>query len=106
VKLWGIEEAPLDLGVTFKGRESGVVGLSGGDVLSVAFSRSGRFALSGGFPSLWKVKVPPGPVNDNLVAMLEGYQGPVLSVVFSSDDFLAVPGSLDATVKLWDCSKL
>ncbi len=70
-----------------------------GDVLSVAFSPDGRFALSGGSDNtmiLWEV------ATGKELRSFTGHVGFVTSVAFSPDGRFVLSGSWDKTLSLWD----
>ncbi len=71
-------------------------------VSSVAFSRDGRYALSGSHDKtvkLWDAQ------SQKLLHTLKGHVEPVAAVAFSPDARYAVSASHDTTLKLWDVSK-
>src|SRR5690242_9263887 len=69
------------------------------EVLSVAFSPDGRYALTGSndwTARLWEVST------GRLVRTFTGHTGGVTSVAFSPDGTEALTASMDRTARLWD----
>jgi WD40 repeat protein len=72
-------------------------------VLALAFSRDGRWLVTGGEDHtirVWEVKTGKEKT------ILLGHQGTVTAVAFSPDGRLLATGSEDTTVLLWDFSKV
>jgi WD40 repeat protein/serine/threonine protein kinase/DNA-binding XRE family transcriptional regulator len=70
-----------------------------GDVVGLAFSPDGRYALSGGIDQtarLWDVQT------GQELQTLTGHTAPIGEVAFSPDGRLALTGSADGTARLWD----
>jgi WD40 repeat protein len=94
--------------ITVWDAENGVVLLGplkghSGPVRSVAFSKDGRYIVSGGEDNtilVWDAET--GAV---VVGPLEGHTGVVNSVAFSQDSELIVSGSTDQTVRVWNAQQ-
>lgn len=68
-------------------------------IWSVAFSRNGRWLVSGGDDCtvrVWDLN------SGKAVQALEGHQNVVHAAVFGADDRLIASGSADATIKIWN----
>ena len=71
------------------------------NVVSVAFSPDGSYALTGSFDDtakLWEVS------SGREVRSFKGHSDNVMSVAFSPDGSYALTGSFDGTAKLWEVS--
>lgn len=69
------------------------------EVLSVAISPDGKFALAGSKENilkLWDIRT------GREIRTFKGHNGAVMSVAFSPDGKYALSGSFDSTMRLWD----
>lgn len=91
----------LDLWDISTGRLAGTFAGHTERVISAAFSRDGRYLLSGGFDNtvkLWDVAA------GRAIRTFTGHTGMILSTAFSPDGRYAASGSRDNTIRLWDIS--
>jgi WD40 repeat protein len=86
--VWSLDDA----------REVKRFGRHAGIVWDVAYSRSGKYLVSGSLDTTVKV----WDVRAEDVVSLEGHEKTVWSVCFSPDEELVVSGSFDNTLKIWD----
>ena len=72
-----------------------------GPISSVAFSRNGKYIVSGGMDNTIKVW---DTTTGEEVLTLRGHEAEVYSVAFSPDSKHIISGSWDRTIKVWDIS--